>query len=137
MTAYDYLNSIYKTSLAIDRKQQKYNAILAQVTKTVPTLSKVSNGGVHNPQSKENALCKLADMSIELAVSWDELAAKKAEARKHISQIPDCKCRRLLIYRYIDFMPWSKVAREIGASKDHARGYLNKKAIQYLENLLT
>jgi len=137
MTTYEYLHSIYLDSLAIDSKQQKYNAILAQATRITSALSPVSNGGVHNPQSKESCLVALADMSVELATCWDKFAARKAEAIKYISQIPDCKCRRLLIYRYIDFMPWSKVAREIGVSKAHARGYLNNKAIQYLEKLLT
>lgn len=134
MTPLDRLLSIRTMSEKIDEKQQRYDRMRAMATKTVSSLTEVPPS-THDPQAQENRCIALADLKDEINRDIDDLIEAKKATVESLKPMRDMKCHDLLVMRYICFRSWRYTANYLNCSIDHARGYLHKKAINYLHNM--
>lgn len=86
--------------------------------------------------SGEARIVDYADYSMRLTAMEYELLKIKSEITEAISQVENGLLRTLLFLRYIRFMPWEKVAEEIGMSARWVRTRMHSKALSEIEKII-
>ena len=64
----------------------------------------------------ENTVIRIMEMEDELNRQIDELVDKKQEIAEVISRIEDVSVRVILEKRYLAFLPWDRIASDMGYS---------------------
>lgn len=75
----------------------------------------------------------------EIAQEWRdrklEIEAERNEARRTIFKVDDSRFRQLLVFRYVDGLEWSGVARKMGYSEDNCYKMNNLAALALYDYL--
>ena len=76
-----------------------------------------------NPNRSESrmaeAVVKIVDLQNEINHDIDELVDLKREITRRVKFIPNAEYQLLLEKRYLCFMPWEKIAVDMGYSIQH------------------
>ena len=76
-----------------------------------------------NPNRSESrmaeAVVKIVDLQNEINHDIDELVDLKREITRRVKSIPNAEYQLLLEKRYLCFMPWEKIAVDMGYSTQH------------------
>lgn len=66
-----------------------------------------------------DAVVKIIDLQHEINSDIDELVDLKRDIMRRVNAIPNTEYRLLLEKRYLCFMPWEKIAVDMGYSIQH------------------
>lgn len=119
MTAKEYLSQARLLDARINAKIQQVSALNDLATHATATLT----GMPHNPSRSESrmaeAVIKIIDLQNEINHDIDELVDLKREITRRVKSIPNTEYQLLLEKRYLCFMPWEKIAVDMGYSIQH------------------
>ena len=114
MTAKEYLSQARLLDARINAKIQQVAALNDLATHATATLT----GMPRNPNRSESrmaeAVVKIVDLQNEINHDIDEL-----EITRRVKSIPNAEYQLLLEKRYLCFMPWEKIAVDMGYSSQH------------------
>ncbi len=127
-----FLSQAYHIDLRIDSKLEQVQRLKALATKASATLVDDPVSGSHDPQRREEIICKIVDLQAEINADIDRLVDLKRELRETIEGIPNAEYRTLLELRYINFRKWEEIAVAMGYTPRNVR-YIHERAIEYLE----
>ena len=119
MTAKEYLMQAKFLDMRINSKIQQVEALNDLAT----SASSVLTGMPRNPNKATSkmadAVCKIVDLQAEINHDIDELVDLKREITRRVKSIPNAEYQLLLEKRYLCFMPWEKIAVDMGYSIQH------------------
>ena len=119
MTAKEYLSQARLLDARINAKIQQVAALNDLATHATATLT----GMPRNPNRSESrmaeAVVKIVDLQNEINHDIDELVDLKREITRRVKSIPNAEYQLLLEKRYLCFMPWEKIAVDMGYSIQH------------------
>lgn len=131
MTARALLERIIKIRKAIDYRNTKIDALVAQAENTSARLT----GMPHNPSSDTSpmatAICRKVDLEREIA----ELDLERKSLIAKIDLLENEDLSRLLLLRYVQEAPWDDIAAEMGFCERHIYR-LHRAAVEELDNRL-
>ena len=119
MTVKEYLSQAYRIDQRINSKLEQVASLRALATKATSTLSDTPPSGSRNVQSMENVIVKIIDLENEINEDIDTLVDLKREITRRVKSIPNAEYQLLLEKRYLCFMPWEKIAVDMGYSIQH------------------
>ena len=119
MTVKEYLSQAYRIDQRINSKLEQVASLRALTTKATSTLSDTPPSGSRNVQSMENVIVKIIDLENEINEDIDTLVDLKREITRRVKSIPNAEYQLLLEKRYLCFMPWEKIAVDMGYSIQH------------------
>ena len=115
MTAKEYLSQARLLDARINAKIQQVAALNDLATHATATLT----GMPRNPNRSESrmaeAVVKIVDLQNEINHDIDELVDLKREITRRVKSIPNAEYQ----LRYLCFMPWEKIAVDMGYSIQH------------------
>lgn len=117
MNTKEYLGQAYKIDQRIKSKMAQVRSLREMATKATNTLSDTPRSASPNIQPMESAIAKIVDLENEITAEIDSLVDKKRELVHAINAVPDIKQRTLLELRYLCFMTWEGIARELSISR--------------------
>ena len=130
MTAKNYLDQARRLDLLVDSKLEEIASLRSLATKATAT---ISGSGVPNSTRSlhtfENIICKILDMESEINADIDRLLDLKREIAQAIQKVEQPDCRIVLEKRYLCFLQWDDIARDMGYSVDNIY-ILHKKALK-------
>ena len=131
MTARALLERIIKIRKAIDYRNTKIDALVAQAENTSARLT----GMPHNPSSDTSpmatAICRKVDLEREI----EELDLERKTLIAKIDLLENEDLSRLLLLRYVQEAPWDDIAAEMGFCERHIYR-LHRAAVEELDNRL-
>lgn len=131
MTARALLERIIKIRKAIDYRNTKIDALVAQAENTSARLT----GMPHNPSSDTSpmatAICRKVDLEREI----EELDLERKTLIAKIDLMENEDLSRLLLLRYVQEAPWDDIAAEMGFCERHIYR-LHRAAVEELDNRL-
>ncbi|MDY5253991.1 DUF1492 domain-containing protein [Veillonella caviae] len=137
MTAKEYLYKVLDANLELKSKEDEletYRQNCYSISAIDYSKDRVT-GGVSTDTSDK--IAKLLNLIQDVDQQWAKLIQLRAEANRLINNVAESNLRVLLIQRYVLGKPWQEVANFMFISEDHARGYLNGKAIQQFSKINT
>ena len=112
MTSKEYLSQARLLDARINAKIQQVSALNDLATPATLT------GMPRNPNRSESrmaeAVVKIIDLQNEINHDIDELVDLKREITRRVKSIPNDEYQLLLEKRYLCFMPWEKIAVDMG-----------------------
>lgn len=114
------LEELYYLRREIERDRRR----IAELREKATSASSFPDGmwGPHAGVSDRVGCCAaaIADLSKELAVNLDRAVRREAEITRFIDGVEDPRIRLILKLRFVDCLPWFKVAMEIGGGNSDA-----------------
>lgn len=113
MTAKEYLSQARLLDLQINTKiaqVEQLNLLAQKCTATISDMPKNPNRG---GSRLEDTVCRIVDLQEEINRDIDRLVDLKCEIAKRIKAVPDMEYRILLEKRYLCFMSWNEIARDM------------------------
>ncbi len=116
MTAKEYLSQARYLDLRINSKIQQVASLNDLATKATSTLT----GMPHNPNratsTMEETIAKIIDLQAEINRDIDRLVDLKQEITATIKAVDNNEYQTILEKRYLCFLPWEKIAVDMGYS---------------------
>lgn len=134
MTAKEYLNRYRHINNYIDCKLDQVAQLRELATRLSPTAMFDKNGNVSDKVGR--TVAKIVDMERKIDRDIDDLSALRDEISKTINQISDTDIRTVLEYRYINGWSWQKIATKMNYTRDHLTGYLHRKALRTVDEII-
>ncbi|WP_288761003.1 DUF1492 domain-containing protein [uncultured Veillonella sp.] len=137
MTAKEYLYKVLDANLELKSKEDEletYRQNCYSISAIDYSKDRVTGGASTDTSDK---IVKLLQLIQDVDQQWAELIQLRAEANRLINNVEESNLRVLLIQRYVLGKNWQDVANFMLISEDHARGYLNGKAIQQFSKINT
>ena len=131
MTARALLERIIKIRKAIDYRNTKIDALVAQAENTSARLTGMPHNPSSDPSPMATAICRKVDLEREIA----ELAAERDALIGKIDLLEDSDLSRLLTLRYVQEAPWDDIAAAMGFCERHIYR-LHRAAVEELDNRL-
>lgn len=127
MTSKEYLKQYKNLSLKEEDMQAEIEYLERQLTIN-------NNPGLYFHQH-------LLEEKTTAETQLKEIKAALKAIPRHIKQIDDNFLKDLLIYRYIDFLPWEEVTEALNTkypphSLNNIKQYSHNKALEMLQNIL-
>ena len=119
MTAKEYLTQAYRIDQRINSKLEQVSSLRDLSTKATSTFSDVPPSGTRNVHRMEDVICKIVMLENEINAEIDHLVDLKREITRRVKAIPNTEYQLLLEKRYLCFMPWEKIAVDMGYSIQH------------------
>ena len=131
MTAKELLNRIIKIRKAIDDRNTKIDALVAQAENTSARLTGMPHNPSSDPSPMATAICKKVDLEMEIA----ELTAERESLIANFDLLEDDDLSRLLTLRYVQEAPWDEIMAEMSYSSSWIFE-LHKRAKKKLDEIL-
>jgi DNA-directed RNA polymerase specialized sigma subunit len=138
-TAYEravqYLSKIEHIDNMINAKQEQIDSLRAKASSTGlhTQADRVQSSGC---KDKIGECCtRIADLCEEINQDIDDFVNAKAEVMHTIDKLIDLEERRLLYYRYFQYLPFSKIAHEMNISERHIYR-MHKSAVFHIVEIL-
>jgi len=131
MTAKGLLDRIIKIRKAIDYRNTKIAALVAQAENTSARLTGMPHNPSSDPSPMATAICKKVDLEREI----EELAKERESLIAEIDLLNDDDLSRLLTLRYVQEAPWDDIMAEMGYCHSHIFR-MHRAAITQLDTLL-
>lgn len=119
MTAKEYLSQARLVDTRINAKIQQVAALNDLATSATATLSGMPHSPNRGSSRMADAVVKIIDLQHEINSDIDELVDLKRDIMRRVNAIPNTEYRLLLEKRYLCFMPWEKIAVDMGYSIQH------------------
>lgn len=131
MTAKALLERIIKIRKAIDYRNTKIDALVAQAENTSARLT----GMPHNPSSDTSPMATAICRKIDLEREIEELDLERKSLIAKIDLLENEDLSRLLLLRYVQEAPWDDIMAEMGYCHSHIFR-MHRTAIAQLDALL-
>lgn len=119
MTAKEYLSQARLLDTRINAKIQQVAALNDLATSATATLSGMPHSPNRGSSKMADAVVKIIGLQQEINHDIDELVDLKRDIMHRVNAIPNMEYRLLLEKRYLCFMPWEKIAVDMGYSIQH------------------
>ena len=119
MTAKEYLSQARLLDARINAKIQQVSALNDLATHATATLTGMPRNPSRSESRMAEAVVKIIDLQNEINHDIDELVDLKREITRRVKSIPNTEYQLLLEKRYLCFMPWEKIAVDMGYSIQH------------------
>lgn len=119
MTAKEYLSQARLLDARINAKIQQVSALNDLATHATATLTGMPRNPSRSESRMAEAVVKIIDLQNEINHDIDELVDLKREITRRVKSIPNADYQLLLEKRYLCFMPWEKIAVDMGYSIQH------------------
>lgn len=119
MTAKEYLSQARYLNMRINSKIQQVADLNALATKATATLTGMPRNPSRSESCMAEAVVKIIDLQNEINRDIDKLVDLKREITRRVKSIPNAEYQLLLEKRYLCFMPWEKIAVDMGYSIQH------------------
>lgn len=136
MRAKDFLSRAYLLDVRIKAKEEQLQAAHEMARKATSAMDALRVSGTTSKSKLEDNVVKALSLEEAIEESRSELIETKAEIMETISRVPDVTHRTLLELRYLNFMRWDKIEREMNYSHSGIM-ILHRKSLQEIENILT
>ena len=131
MTAKELLNRIIKIRKAIDYRNTKIDALVAQAENTSARLTGMPHNPSSDPSPMATAICRKIDLEREI----EELDFERKSLIAKIDLLGNDDLSRLLLLRYVQEAPWDDIMAEMGYCHSHIFR-MHRTAIAQLDALL-
>ena len=131
MTAKALLERIIKIRKAIDYRNTKIDALVAQAENTSARLTGMPHNPSSDPSPMATAICRKIDLEREI----DELDLERKSLIAKIDLLENDDLSRLLLLRYVQEAPWDDIMAEMGYCESHIFR-LHQQAIKLLDAAL-
>ena len=126
----DELLSYYYLEQEIKQEKEEIAELQARTMRITQSFSDMPRGQASN-DANERAVVKLVDKKNALCEKIAVAERTRNEILEYISSINDVKIRLILQYRYLNFLPWPKVAYFVG--KNNTPDGVRRKADRFLQ----
>lgn len=130
-----YLSQIEYIDNMINVKQQEIDSLRAKATSMQMNTDseRVQSSGC---KDKIGDYCsKIVDLCEEINSDIDDFVDKKADVMHTIDKLENLEERRLLYYRYFQYLPFSKIAHEMNISERHIYR-MHKAAVHHIAEIM-
>ena len=131
MTAKALLERIIKIRKAIDYRNTKIDALVAQAENTSARLTGMPHNPSSDPSPMATAICRKVDLEREI----EELDFERKSLIAKIDLLGNDDLSRLLLLRYVQEAPWDDIMAEMGYCHSHIFR-MHRTAIAQLDALL-
>ena len=131
MTAKALLERIIKIRKAIDYRNTKIDALVAQAENTSARLTGMPHNPSSDPSPMATAICRKIDLEREI----EELDFERKSLIAKIDLLGNDDLSRLLLLRYVQEAPWDDIMAEMGYCHSHIFR-MHRTAIAQLDTLL-
>ncbi len=131
MTAKALLERIIKIRKAIDYRNTKIDALVAQAENTSARLTGMPHNPSSDPSPMATAICRKIDLEREI----EELDFERKSLIAKIDLLGNDDLSRLLLLRYVQEAPWDDIMAEMGYCHSHIFR-MHRTAIAQLDALL-
>ncbi len=131
MTAKALLERIIKIRKAIDYRNTKIDALVAQAENTSARLTGMPHNPSSDPSPMATAICRKVDLEREI----EELDFERKSLIAKIDLLGNDDLSRLLLLRYVQEAPWDDIMAEMGYCHSHIFR-MHRTAIAQLDTLL-
>jgi len=114
-----YLKRYIILNREIDRKLDEVTYWRARLEKLTATYSTQPQGGGSIYSREQEVIAKIVDLEKEIDADIDRLLVARDGIKAVIEVVEDDRERLLLQYRYIDGLPWERVAVSLNYSWQH------------------
>lgn len=114
MTAKEYLGQARYLDNRINSKIQQVASLNDLATKCTATITGMPHSPNHSTSSMEDAITKIIDLQGEICKDMNLLVDIKAEIVALIKQVEDRDYQTLLEEHYLCFLPWERIAVDMG-----------------------
>ena len=112
--AREFLDRVRELQRTIDSKGQRIETLRDMATSTTGRMSDMPRSDSPDLQRMETALCKAADLEIEIAEDLAALEKAKEEITAAICELGDYREQQVLFARYVECQSWAAIACECG-----------------------
>ena len=136
MNAKEYLSQAYRLDMAINTRMQEVDR-LRSLTQRMTTFYAPDRQGqpCRDAHASEDAIIRLMEAEEALNREIDRLVALKEEISRVIRQVDDDLCEMVLTKRYLCYMQWEEIAREMHYSRRWVMN-LHQRGIEAVEGIL-
>ena len=134
MTAKDYLLRYRDINARIDSKLEEISRLRETATRLSPTAMFNNNGDISDRVGRTAA--KIVDIEREIDGEINDLVVIRKEIEETIAAVDDADCRLLLSLRYLNGYSWRRIASKMLYSVDNVTGYLHRKALKKITEII-
>ncbi len=110
------LQQLFYLDKLIERQKEMLEDLHEKLGLHSPTISDMPK----SPGAKDkigDIVPEIADQAVELDKQIQLMEKKRKELTEYIMKVPNIRIRLILIYRYLDQLPWMEVADKIGGKE--------------------
>ena len=112
--AREFLDRVRELRRAIENKMRRWETLREMADSTTGRMSDMPRNDSPDLQRMETALCKAADLQIEIAGDRAAMAKAKEEITNAICALDDFREQQVLYGRYVECQSWAAIASECG-----------------------
>ena len=135
MTGKEFLSQAYLMELQVQSKMQQLCALRSLAQQLTVPISQTPGVHAGDPTAMQNRVIRIVEMEEELNRQIDELVDKKAEIGKMIARVQNVANRVILEKRYLCFLPWDKIAADMGLSVRWTR-FRHNEGVEEVDKLM-
>lgn len=117
MSTREYLSDIRFIDIKIKRKERQIAVLKDMTTDMTQKLSDLPKGKPMEDSPMASIIIKIIDLENEVKKLKDVLDDKKALVLSYILQLENDEYQTLLISRYLQFMSWDDISKEMHYTK--------------------
>ena len=123
-----YLYQAHALQRWISRKRMQIEKLRAVAEKTTASVSETPKSPSGGTDRMEAAICDIAVLEDEI----HQMEIQLDEIRERIETVQDPLLQDLLVYRYLQYLPWNEVAACLGYSERQTHR-LHQKALEKMK----
>ena len=135
MTAKEYLSQAHRLDQRVSNKLMLIESLRSMTQKVTSSHKENVVNYTHDVTSLENTIIRLMEAEAELNKQIDALVDLKREILLNISALENIDLELVLMKRYLHFLSWEEIAREMGFSVRWVHS-LHTRALVELEAVL-
>ncbi|MBR6483560.1 MAG: DUF1492 domain-containing protein [Clostridiales bacterium] len=112
--AKNYLSQAFRLNQSIDNKMKQLWELRDMAAKTSVTYSDMPGDPNRGKSKVESCVAKIADIEAEIDKEIDGLIDLKLDIMKRINEVSSPELQAVLDLRYLKFMNWNDIAKELG-----------------------
>ena len=117
MTAKDYLSQAWRVDRMVSAKLEQVKSLHLLAEKATATLSDMPRKPAPNSHRMEDIIVKIVDLETEINGDIERLVDLRRDIGKVIKDMANPDHQVLLELRYLAFLSWGEIAREMRYSK--------------------
>ena len=135
MTAKEYLSQAYRLNRMANTKMEQIENLRALSEKVTASYGTEQVAHSRNVSSMEDTIVRIVAAQEDLNRQLSEIVRLQVEISTLIDKVQNVNYSQILTKRYLRFMPWNRIASEMGYSR---RWVLQKhgQALEVVEKLL-
>ena len=135
MTAKEYLSQAYRLNQLANTKMEQIENLRALSEKVTASYGSEQVSHSRNVTSMEDTVVRIVTAQDDLNRQLSEIVRLQVEISTLIDKVQNVNYSQILTKRYLRFMPWKRIASEMGYSR---RWVLQKhgQALEVVEKLL-